>query len=672
MREEEDVANGGRIGQQHDQAVDADAHATSRRHAVLESTDVVVVKAHGLVVAHALRLNLSMETLSLIDGVVELGEGVGVLVADDEQLETLGQLGVVGLLLGKRAHLERVVDDEGRLDELLLGNGLENLSDKLALAPSLLGMTAVLLEDGNQLFAAALEADLFAGAFACKLHHGGNAPVASQIDLLTLVLDLQGAAGGHSCSLDVALGELHHAVQVGEGLVSLHGGELGVVVRVHALVAELTADLEYLLKTADEQTLQRQLGGNAQIVVAIKRVEVRDEGLGVCAAQDAVQEGSLDLEEALLLHVAADGGNDLGALDEGVLDVGIDDQVDVALAIAGFLVRQAVELLRQRTQALREQLEGVDGNGKLATTGAHHEAMSADPVAHIEVLQTFEGFLAQSVDAAEQLHVSRGVAQLQKHDLALNALGHDAATYVNAILGGHAIFELGIDFVELIDVMGVVEGVAVGVDALGDESLALRATHLNGIILDGCLYLDVFFSHEKPRRICLRIPAPKRGIAGLVLDLDDGHLDMLAGRTGGLDEVALLATEQRCANRRFVGDLAGGNVALGATHDGEHALATVHINGDGGADVDLAGALRSIDDGRLGENVADLGNASLHHALLVLRVVVLGVFGNVAKLASNLDALADLGALDGFEVVQLFLELDPTFLSENEIAVCHG
>ena len=39
--------------------------------------------------------------------------------------------------------------------------------------------------------------------------------------------------------------------------------------------------IEHLLETAHEQTLQRQLRGDAQVVVAIKRVEVRDEGLRV-------------------------------------------------------------------------------------------------------------------------------------------------------------------------------------------------------------------------------------------------------------------------------------------------------------------------------------------------------------------------------------------------------
>ena len=66
----------------------------------------------------------------------------------------------------------------------------------------------------------------------------------------------------------------------------------------------------------------------------------------------------------------------------------------------------------------------------------HHSALDADPVAHIKVLQAAEGIFAQLVDATEQLHVARGVAQTQKGDLALNALGHDAAGNLDQVLGG--------------------------------------------------------------------------------------------------------------------------------------------------------------------------------------------------------------------------------------------
>ena len=95
--------------------------------------------------------------------------------------------------------------------------------------------------------------------------------------------------------------------------------------------------------------------------------------------------------KALILHVAADGGDDFEALLEDLLDFGVHDQVDVALAITRFLVRQAMELLGQRADGLAEQLEGRHGHGQLAAARAHHSALDADPVAHIKVLQAAEG-----------------------------------------------------------------------------------------------------------------------------------------------------------------------------------------------------------------------------------------------------------------------------------------
>lgn len=72
--------------------------------------------------------------------------------------------------------------------------------------------------------------------------------------------------------------KLHHAFEVAERLVELHGGELGVMIRIHALVAELAPDLEDLLEAAHQQALEMQLGGDAQVEVLVQRVVVRDEG----------------------------------------------------------------------------------------------------------------------------------------------------------------------------------------------------------------------------------------------------------------------------------------------------------------------------------------------------------------------------------------------------------
>ncbi len=98
-------------------------------------------------------------------------------------------------------------------------------------------------------------------------------------------------------------------------------------------------------------------------------------------------------------------------------------------------------------------------------------------------------------------------------------------------------------------------------------------------------------------------------------------------------------------------------VGLGGAHDGEHALTAAHVDGDGGADVHGVGALRGCHDGGLAQDAGNLGDARLEHALLVFRVVVLGVLGDVAELARHLDALAHLGALLGFQIMQLLFEL---------------
>ena len=389
-------------------------------------------------------------------------------MAQDEQLEALSELGVLRMLLRQGRDLQRVVDDEGGLDELLLRHGLEDLGDELALAPGRLGMAAVFFQNGHQLVASAVEGHLLAGVLAGQLHHGGAAPVAGQVYRRSLVLDLKGAAGRLGRGLDAALGEIHHGVEVAEGLVGLHGGELGVVVRIHALVAELATDLEHLLETAHEQTLQRQLRGDAQVVVAVERVEVRDEGLRVRPADDGMQKRRLHLVVALALHVAADSRDDLEAALEGGAHLGVHDEVDIALTVAGLLVRQAVELLGQRPQRLAHQLEGVHRHGQLPALRAHHGAMHGNPVAHVQIAQGRKGLLAKRIDAAEQLNVAAGLAQLQKRDLALDALGHDTAGDEHRVLSGLAVFQVRVLFVQLAHRMAALDRVPIGIDARGN------------------------------------------------------------------------------------------------------------------------------------------------------------------------------------------------------------
>ncbi len=99
-REEEDVADGGAVGEEHDQAIHAEAEAARGGQAVLKGGDVVVVDLGLAVGLDGLALSdLALEAGLLIDGVVQLAEGIAVLGAVDEILEALGEGRVMGLRL---------------------------------------------------------------------------------------------------------------------------------------------------------------------------------------------------------------------------------------------------------------------------------------------------------------------------------------------------------------------------------------------------------------------------------------------------------------------------------------------------------------------------------------------------------------------------------------------
>ena len=132
------------VGQQHDAAVDADSKAAGGGQAVLQGVDVVLVHHAGLLVSAGPELHLLLEPLLLVNGVVELGERVGVLVRGDEELEAVGEARVVLVALGERGHLDGVVDDERRVDEDGLAQLVEELGDQLTGGPLVLVLDTML------------------------------------------------------------------------------------------------------------------------------------------------------------------------------------------------------------------------------------------------------------------------------------------------------------------------------------------------------------------------------------------------------------------------------------------------------------------------------------------------------------------------------------------------
>ena len=287
--------------------------------------------------------------------------------------------------------------------------------------------------------------------------------------------------------LEEILGKLAHASQVRVGGVCLHRGELWVVREVGALISELTTKLVDALKTANKQTLQRKLGCNTQVVLGVQRVVVRNERLCVCAAKNLLKNRGLNLHVAVCLHELADDGDDLGALAEHVADLGVHDEVNVALAITNLAVGEAVELLRQRTQRLGEDLQRGDCQGKLAAARAHDSAGCADDVAKVEKTQELPVLLVKVVDATEKLNLAGIVLYHDKRDLALVADGADAAGDGIDFLTSLAVLEVNIALLQLSDVSGNGGLDWVWVNAGVKQCLATD-TALGALVVDGSLW----------------------------------------------------------------------------------------------------------------------------------------------------------------------------------------
>jgi cyclophilin family peptidyl-prolyl cis-trans isomerase/HEAT repeat protein len=181
LREQQHLLDRGIVGEQHHQAVQADADATGGRHAVLQRAQEVLVDEHGFVIAALLQFQLLLEALALIDRVVQLAVRIGQFEAVHEELEALGEALIVAVLLAQRAHLHREVHHEGGLDQFRLHQRTEQLVDQLALAHARFNMDAVLAQSERSA-GSSISSTSFAGLFLDRPAHGDALERRGEVD----------------------------------------------------------------------------------------------------------------------------------------------------------------------------------------------------------------------------------------------------------------------------------------------------------------------------------------------------------------------------------------------------------------------------------------------------------------------------------------------------------
>lgn len=391
-REEKDLLDVVRVGQEHGKTVKTHTPTTGRGQTILESLAEVLVDHLGLVVTGVLVLGLLGETLTLVEGIVQLGVGVAHLLGGHKQLEALAKTGLGAVLLGEGRHHHGVAHDEGGADARILNVLTHQLVEHTGVGAGRGAFDAVLLTQVGQELVGLVRVELGAGReldvelLLEGLDHVDTAEGRREVEVeggalgaLGVVLDLVGAEELLDHAGDKLLGQVHDVVHIGVGPVELASGELGVMGQVDALVTELTANLVDTVQTTDGQHLEVQLGGNTHEHVEVEVVVVGDEGLGGGTTSNHVHHRGLDFQEVALVQEVAQVRDHLGARDELVTDVGVHDQIEVALAVAQLLVLEAVMGLGQHAQTGREKLDGLGEDGQLTALGlAGHTADTDD------------------------------------------------------------------------------------------------------------------------------------------------------------------------------------------------------------------------------------------------------------------------------------------------------
>ena len=131
-REEQNITDRNTIGQQHNQPIDTDADAACRRHTVFKRGEEVLIHIGRFLIPGCFQRRLMLKPRTLVNRVIQFAEPVGVLAAQNEQLEPLGILRVIRFALGERGDVNRMLGDKDRLNQVFLAVFLKEEAENIA------------------------------------------------------------------------------------------------------------------------------------------------------------------------------------------------------------------------------------------------------------------------------------------------------------------------------------------------------------------------------------------------------------------------------------------------------------------------------------------------------------------------------------------------------------
>ena len=152
------------------------------------------------------------------------------------------------------------------------------------------------------------------------------------------------------------------------------------------------------------------------------------------AGGERLEHRGLDFEETLAVHEAPHRGHHRRAAPEHLAGARVPEEIQIALPVAGVAVGEAVPLLGQRQQGLRQEDQRVRPHGEFVGPGPEHGPGHAHPVPEVERLRDREVALGEHVAPDVDLERSRPFGKAQERGLAERPDRNDPAAHAHGPL----------------------------------------------------------------------------------------------------------------------------------------------------------------------------------------------------------------------------------------------
>src|SRR5713226_5621365 len=266
--EQDHIADRLLVGHQHRQAINAHPEAAHWGHTHLKCLQEILIQHLRLFATLGTLAHLILETSTLIQGIIQLSEGIAALQAPNERLETLCQPRKLAMLLCQRRDIQWIVGQEQCLSQLwnaLAEDGSLEVIDQAASPQPGVCLVAVRTHLLSQTLLIRKTIDVNPCKLLNCIQQADTWPRRSQVDLCTLVGDARCALYLLGNEADHLLHQLHDVLVIGIRLITFNHRKFGIMAAINTLIAEIASNFIDPLKPTHNQSLEIEFHSNTQV-----------------------------------------------------------------------------------------------------------------------------------------------------------------------------------------------------------------------------------------------------------------------------------------------------------------------------------------------------------------------------------------------------------------------